>query len=99
MIHYLVDSSALWRILREPANIALNLQFARMAEERGTLRWALMAYERVLLNNPDNFDAKMGLMRVKAARDTVRDGSRSSPLSAITLIMSRSSAPPANTLP
>jgi hypothetical protein len=55
------------RILREPANIALNLQFARMAEDRGTLRWALMAYERVLLNNPENFDAKMGLMRVKAA--------------------------------
>lgn len=38
-----------------------------MAEDRGTPRWALMAYERVLINDPENFAAKMGLMRVKAA--------------------------------
>jgi hypothetical protein len=55
------------RILKEPANTELNLQFARLAEERGTPRWALMAYERVLLNDPENFAAKLGLMRVKAA--------------------------------
>ncbi len=55
------------RILREPANTPLNLEFAKLAEDRGTPRWALMAYERVLLNDPDNFAAKMGLMRVKAA--------------------------------
>ncbi len=55
------------RILREPANTPLNLEFAKMAEDRGTPRWALMAYERVLINDPENFAAKMGLMRVKAA--------------------------------
>jgi hypothetical protein len=55
------------RILREPANTELNLRFARLAEERGTLRWALMAYERVLVNDPGNFDAKLGLMRIKSA--------------------------------
>lgn len=55
------------RILREPANTELNLRFAQLAEERGTPRWALMAYERVLLNDPENFAAKLGLMRIKAA--------------------------------
>ena len=55
------------RIIREPANTELNLRFARVAEERGTLRWALAAYERILLNDPDNFDAKIGMMRVRRA--------------------------------
>ena len=55
------------RILREPGNTELNLRFAKMAEERGTPRWALMAYERILVNDPENFAAKMGLMRIKAA--------------------------------
>jgi hypothetical protein len=55
------------RILREPANTELNLRFARLAEEQGVLRWALMAYERVVLNDPNNWDAKLGLMRVRRA--------------------------------
>jgi hypothetical protein len=53
------------RILRDPANAELNLQFARQAEEQGQTRWALAAYERILLNDPDNFDAKVGMMRIR----------------------------------
>lgn len=55
------------RILREPANTELNLRFARLAEEQGQPRWALMAYERVILNDPNNWEAKVGLMRVRRA--------------------------------
>jgi hypothetical protein len=55
------------RVLREPANTELNLQFARLAEDQGVMRWALMAYERVALNDPDNWEAKVGLMRVRRA--------------------------------
>lgn len=55
------------RVLREPANTELNLRFARLAEEQGVLRWALMAYERVVLNDPNNWEAKVGLMRVRRA--------------------------------
>ncbi len=54
------------RILKEPANTGLNLRFAQLAAEQGKPRWALMAYERVLLNDPENFQAKLGLMRIKA---------------------------------
>ena len=53
------------RILREPANSELNLQFAKQAEAQGSLRWALAAYERVVLNDPNNFEAKVGLMRIR----------------------------------
>lgn len=55
------------RVLKEPANTELNLRFARLAEEQGVLRWALMAYERVVLNDPNNWEAKLGLMRVRRA--------------------------------
>jgi hypothetical protein len=52
------------KILRDPGNTELNLQFARMAESSGTLRWALAAYERVLLNDPKNSEARRGMQRV-----------------------------------
>jgi hypothetical protein len=55
------------RVLREPANTELNLRFARLAEDQGVLRWALMAYERVMLNDPNNWEAKVGLMRLRRA--------------------------------
>jgi hypothetical protein len=55
------------RVLREPANTELNLRFARLAEEQGQPRWALMAYERVILNDPNNWEAKVGLMRIRRA--------------------------------
>jgi len=55
------------RILREPANTELNLRFARLAEDAGKIRWALAAYERIVANDPQNFEAKVGLMRVRRA--------------------------------
>ena len=55
------------RILREPANTELNLRFAQLAAEQGKPRWALMAYERVVLNDPSNWEGKIGLMRVRRA--------------------------------
>ena len=55
------------RILQEPGNPELNLRFAQLAEASGHLRWALAAYERVALNNPDNAEGQKGLLRVRRA--------------------------------
>ncbi len=52
------------QILRDPANTELNLEYARLAEAAGTLRWALAAYERVLMNDPNNAEARRGMQRV-----------------------------------
>lgn len=52
------------QILRDPTNVELNLQYARLAEAAGTLRWALAAYERILLNDPNNPEARQGMQRV-----------------------------------
>lgn len=51
-------------VLRNPALPAPNLRYARMAIDRGELRKALAAYERVLANDPDNEEARAGLRRV-----------------------------------
>jgi hypothetical protein len=53
------------QILRDPTNSALNLYYAKLAEETGKLRWALSAYERVLVNDPGNAEALAGLQRVR----------------------------------
>ena len=53
------------RILDDTGNVELNLQYARLAEQNGELRLALAAYERILINNPDNEDAKRGFTRVR----------------------------------
>lgn len=53
------------RILDDPANIELNLDYALIAEGQGKYRLALAAYERILLNHPDNDTAKRGLARVR----------------------------------
>ncbi len=53
------------RILDDVGNVELNLQYARLAEQHGELRLALAAYERILINDPDNEDAKRGFMRVR----------------------------------
>jgi hypothetical protein len=53
------------RILDDAGNVELNLQYARLAEEQGKLRLALAAYERVLINNPDNEEAQRGFARVR----------------------------------
>jgi hypothetical protein len=55
------------QILRHPDNPELNLRFAQLAETSGHLRWALSAYERVVLNDPSNADALQGLTRVRRA--------------------------------
>ena len=55
------------RVMRNPADSEANLQFARLSEATGTLRWALAAYERVLLNDPNNVEAQRGLQRVRRA--------------------------------
>jgi hypothetical protein len=52
------------QIMRDPSNTELNLQYARLAEASGTLRWALAAYERILLNDPLNAEARRGMQRV-----------------------------------
>jgi hypothetical protein len=54
-------------ILRNPRNVELNLRFARLAEETGHLRWALAAYERLVMNDPGNVEAQWGLQRVRRA--------------------------------
>ncbi len=53
------------RVLRNPADSAVNLEYARLAEEQGKLRWALAAYERVAANDPANAEAQRGLARVR----------------------------------
>jgi hypothetical protein len=53
------------QILRNPANSELNFRYARLAEERGEWRKALAAYERILVNDPDNPDVLRALQRVR----------------------------------
>ena len=54
-------------VMRQPGNPELNLRFAQLAERAGNLRWALSAYERVVLNTPDNAEGLQGLNRVRRA--------------------------------
>ena len=53
------------QIIEHPRDVSLNLQYARLAEEQGKLRLALAAYERILINDPDNADAQHGYERVR----------------------------------
>ena len=53
------------QVLRDPTNSQLNLRYAALAEASGKLRWALAAYERVLVNDPGNVEAQAGLQRVR----------------------------------
>ncbi len=52
------------QILADPGNIALNLHYAALAEAAGKPRLALAAYERILLNDPDNAEAQIGIKRI-----------------------------------
>jgi hypothetical protein len=54
------------QIVNDPTNIELNLRYARLAEERGEPRKALAAYERVLVYDSNNAEARRGLERVRA---------------------------------
>jgi hypothetical protein len=53
------------RVLKNPADSEASLQYARLAEQMGKLRWALAAYERVTVNDPGNAEAQRGLARVR----------------------------------
>lgn len=53
------------QILRDPTNSELNFRYAQLAEERGELRKALAAYERVLVNEPNHPDVKRALQRIR----------------------------------
>jgi hypothetical protein len=55
------------QILRNPGNPELNVRFAQLAERNGYLRWALSAYERAILTDPNNADVLQGLTRVRRA--------------------------------
>ncbi len=52
-------------IIDDPANVELNLDYALVAEGQGKYRLALAAYERILLNHPDNEAARRGLVRIR----------------------------------
>jgi hypothetical protein len=53
------------QLLQDPRNVELNLHYAHVAEEQGKLRLALAAYERVLINDPDNVQAQQGYERIR----------------------------------
>lgn len=53
------------QILDNPQDVDLNLRYARAAEEAGKPRLALVAYERILINDPGNSEARRGYERVR----------------------------------
>ncbi|HEY7457440.1 MAG TPA: tetratricopeptide repeat protein [Xanthobacteraceae bacterium] len=53
------------QVLRDPTNSELNFRYARLAEERGEWRKALSAYERILVNDPDNPEVRRALQRIR----------------------------------
>lgn len=54
-------------ILNNPGDVELNLRYARLAEQEGKLRLALVAYERILINEPSNEAARRGYERIRRA--------------------------------
>ncbi|ANP46462.1 surface lipoprotein assembly modifier [Candidatus Viadribacter manganicus] len=53
------------RILDNPQDAELNFEYARAAEQQGHLRLALAAYERVMINDPSNEEARRGYERIR----------------------------------
>ena len=53
------------QILDNPQDVALNLRYAQAAEAAGKPRLALTAYERILINDPSNHEARQGYERVR----------------------------------
>lgn len=53
------------QILDNPTDVSLNLRYAQAAEAAGKPRLALAAYERVLINDPSNGEARRGYERVR----------------------------------
>jgi hypothetical protein len=61
------DLQELFRqVIMNPTDQAANLRYAKAAEQRGELRKALSAYERMVLNNPSDKQARAEYERVKA---------------------------------
>ncbi|MEJ0011224.1 MAG: hypothetical protein WDM94_01095 [Bauldia sp.] len=58
-------TAAYARVLADPTNSEISIQYAQLAESRGEYRKALSAYERVLINDPGNAVARDGLQRVR----------------------------------
>ncbi|MFT3727016.1 MAG: outer membrane beta-barrel protein [Terricaulis sp.] len=53
------------RILDNPQDVDLNLRYAHAAEAAGKPRLALATYERILINDPNNAEARSGYERVR----------------------------------
>lgn len=53
------------QLIANPNSPELNLRYAALAEDRGELRKAFAAYERILASQPDHAEAKRGLRRVR----------------------------------
>lgn len=62
------------QILRDPGNVELNLRYARLAEQKGELKKALSAYERVTVNDPSNDEGQAGFRRI--VRKLTPEGTR-----------------------
>ncbi|MGE0152505.1 MAG: hypothetical protein AB7R90_07780 [Reyranellaceae bacterium] len=61
------DLQELFRqVMQNPSDATANLRYAKEAERRGELRKALSAYERMVLNDPNNAQARGEYERIKA---------------------------------
>ncbi len=61
------DLQELFRqVLVNPTDTGANIRYAKEAERRGELRKALSAYERIVLNEPNNREARGEYERIKA---------------------------------
>lgn len=58
-------TAAYAQVLANPTNSEISIHYAQLAEARGEYRKALAAYERVLVNDPNNAVARDGLQRVR----------------------------------
>jgi hypothetical protein len=58
-------SDAFLAVMQNPTDAGANLRYAKLAEEHGKPRLALATYERVLLNDPTNEEARRGLQRLR----------------------------------
>jgi hypothetical protein len=53
------------QVLDNPQDVDLNLRYAHAAEAAGKPRLALAAYERILINDPSNAEARRGYERIR----------------------------------
>ena len=60
------------QVLVNPTDAGANMRYAQEAERRGELRKALAAYERIVLNDPGNKQARGEYERIKALLEPAR---------------------------